>query len=74
MQPWGKMLLVLGIVIAGIGLALMFSDRFPLWGKLPGDIDIQRDKLRVIFPVTSSILISVVVSGILWLVFHFKGK
>lgn len=74
MQPWGKMLLVLGIVIAGIGLALMFSDRIPLWGKLPGDIDIQRDKLRVIFPVTSSILISVVVSGILWLVFHFKGK
>ena len=68
------MLLVLGIVIAGIGLALMFSDRIPLWGKLPGDIDIQRDKLRVIFPVTSSILISVVVSGILWLVFHFKGK
>ena len=74
MQPMGKILLVLGIVIAGIGLALMFSDTIPLLGKLPGDIDMKRSNFRFVLPVTSSILISIVVSGILWLVSHFKGK
>ena len=74
MQLLGKTLVVLGIVIAGIGLVLMLSDKVPLLGKLPGDISFKRDNFRIFFPITSSILISVVVSGILWLFSHFKGR
>ncbi len=74
MQPMGKMLVVVGVVIAGVGLVLMFFDKVPLIGKLPGDIDVKRENFRFLFPITSSIIISVVLSLILWLFSHFKGK
>lgn len=74
MQPMGKMLVVVGVVIAGAGLVLMFFDKVPLIGKLPGDINIRRENFRFFFPITSSILISVLLSLILWLFSHFKGK
>jgi hypothetical protein len=74
MQPMGKMLVVAGVVIAGLGLVLMFFDKVPLIGKLPGDISIKRENFRFFFPITSSILISVLLSLILWLFSHFKGK
>lgn len=74
MQPMGKMLVVAGSVIAGVGLVLMFFDKVPLIGKLPGDINIKRENFRFFFPITSSILISVILSLILWLFSHFKGK
>ncbi len=70
----GRMLVVLGIVIAGIGLVLMFSDKIPLLGRLPGDITIKRDNVRIFFPITSSILVSILVSVMLWIFSHFKGK
>ncbi len=70
----GRMLVVLGIVIAGIGLVLMFSDKIPLLGRLPGDITIKRDNVRIFFPITSSTLVSVLVSIMLWIFSHFKGK
>lgn len=74
MQPMGKMLVVAGSVIAGVGLVLMFFDKVPLIGKLPGDINIKRENFRFFFPITSSILISVILSLILWLFSHLKGK
>ena len=74
MQLMGKTLVVLGVVIAGVGLALMFADKIPLLGKLPGDINIKRDNFRLFFPITSSVLISAVVSAVLWMLSHFKGK
>ncbi len=74
MMPVGKTLVVLGIVIAGIGLALMFSDKIPLLGKLPGDIAIKRENVRIFFPITTSILLSAFISVMLWFFSHFKGK
>lgn len=74
MQWIGKTLLLLGIVIATTGLALMFFDRVPLIGKLPGDINIEKDRFRIFVPITSSILLSILVSGIFWLISYFKGK
>jgi hypothetical protein len=74
MQLTGKTLLLLGIVIATVGLALMFFDRVPLIGKLPGDINIRKDHFRLVIPITSSILVSILVSGIFWLISYFKGK
>jgi len=74
MQTMGKMLVVFGVVIACAGLALMFFDKIPFLGKLPGDINIKRQNFQFYFPITSSTIISVVISVILWLFSQFKGK
>lgn len=74
MQPLGKMLVVLGAVIAGFGVVLLFVEKIPFLGKLPGDINIKRENFLFFFPITSSVIISIVLSVILWLVSHFKGK
>jgi uncharacterized protein HemY len=74
MQLMGKTLLLFGVVIAAVGLALMFFDKIPLIGKLPGDINIKKDNFRLTVPVTSSILLSILVSGVFWLISHFKGR
>ena len=70
----GKTLIILGVVITGVGLLLMFSDKIPFLGKLPGDISFQKENSRLFFPITSSILISGIISIILWALSHVKGK
>ena len=74
MQPIGKMLVVFGIVMVGMGVLLMFSDKIPFLGKLPGDISIKRENIQFFFPITSSIIISMLLSATLWLFSYFKGK
>ena len=74
MQPMGKMLVVLGIVIAGLGVGLNFFDKIPSLGKLPGDISIKRENFQLFFPITSSVIISFVISTVLWLFSYLKGK
>lgn len=73
MQPLGKLLIVIGIVMVGVGVLLMFFDKTPLLGRLPGDIHIQRDNFEFYFPLGTSIVISLVLTGIMWLVNYF-GK
>jgi hypothetical protein len=74
MAPIGKMLVLLGGVIVGVGILLIFFDKIPYIGKLPGDISIKKDNFQFYFPLTTSILISIVLSLILWLFSHWKGK
>ncbi len=74
MQFMGRVLVVLGLVIVAAGLVLIFFDRIPLLGKLPGDIHLKRENVHVFIPLTTSILISLLISAILWVIFHFRGK
>jgi len=74
MQPIGKLLVVFGVVIAGIGVMLIFFGKIPFLGKLPGDITIKRENFQFFFPITSGIVISIIVSGVLWLFSYLKGK
>ncbi len=74
MQFLGKSLVVFGIILALVGLALMFSDKIPWLGKLPGDIHIKRDNFEFWFPITTSIVISVLLSVILWVISYFRNK
>jgi len=60
----GKALVVIGLVIAGVGLAMMLG--VPL-GRLPGDIVIRRGPTTFYFPLVTSIVVSVVLSLIVWL-------
>ena len=64
--PW--MLIVAGLVIAGIGLVWLVAPSIPWLGRLPGDIVIESQRSRFYFPITTCILVSFALSGILWLV------
>ena len=69
MADIGKLLLVLGGVIVLIGAALLLAGRFNLpLGRLPGDITYRGKNTVVYFPLATSIIVSIVLSLILWLV------
>lgn len=63
----GKLLIVAGIVLAVIGAVIVLAGRIPWLGRLPGDIRIEREHFSFYFPLTTSILVSIVISLILWL-------
>jgi hypothetical protein len=68
MADLGKLLLILGGVIVLIGVVLLLAGRFNLpLGRLPGDITCRGKNTVVYFPLATSIIISIVVSLILWL-------
>lgn len=74
MEAIGRFLVLAGILIVVVGLVVMFFDKIPLLGKLPGDINIKKDNYQIYFPITTSIILSVLISVIVWVVSHFKGK
>jgi hypothetical protein len=61
-----RTLIILGITIALIGLLWPWLGKLPL-GRLPGDILIDRPGFRFYFPVTTMVLISLLLSLLLWL-------
>ncbi len=65
----GRMLLGVGALLAVVGLVLILAERFPglRIGRLPGDVAIERERWRFYFPLGTSILVSVVLSLLLWL-------
>jgi hypothetical protein len=64
----GRALLVLGLVLVVAGLWVLAGPRLPWLGRLPGDIAIRRDHFSLHVPLTTCLIISVVLSLILWLV------
>ena len=60
----GRSLIIIGIVIAIVGVVISLGVKIPWLGKLPGDIYIQRKGLSFYFPITTSILISVILTVI----------
>jgi len=61
----GKMLVIFGIVIAGIGVLLLVGDKIPWIGRLPGDIMIKREKFTFYFPIVTCIIISIILTLVL---------
>jgi hypothetical protein len=61
----GRMLVILGAVIVVVGLVMMFADRIPFLGRLPGDIVIRRRNTTFYFPVVTMLVISVLLSLLL---------
>jgi uncharacterized membrane protein YkgB len=60
--PLGKLLILLGVFIVLVGLLLVIGDKIPWIGKLPGDIIIKREKFTLYFPITTSIIISIILT------------
>jgi len=61
-----RWLIILGIVLIVVGVLWPWLSKLGL-GRLPGDIVIERDNFTFYLPITTSILVSVVLSVILWL-------
>jgi len=61
-----RILVVLGVVLVAIGLAWPWLQKLP-FGRLPGDIFIKREGFQFFFPLTTCILISIIITLILWL-------
>ncbi|MFO8153218.1 DUF2905 domain-containing protein [Thioalkalivibrio sp.] len=64
MNETGKWLIIIGGLIVAIGLLWPWLGKIP-WGRLPGDIVIERENARFYFPITTMIIISVVISIVL---------
>lgn len=61
-----RTLILVGLLIVAIGLLWPWLSRLP-FGHLPGDIVIRRENVSFFFPITTMILVSLVVSALLWL-------
>jgi len=59
---FGKIFIIIGILFIIIGLALMFADKIPYIGRLPGDIYIKKENFSFYFPITTSIIISIILT------------
>ncbi|WKN44549.1 DUF2905 domain-containing protein [Tunicatimonas pelagia] len=68
----GVILIVVGMVIVLFGLFFYFSDGIPMIGKLPGDIRIKRENFTFYFPLATSILLSVVISLVIYFIRRFS--
>lgn len=64
---FGKILIILGIIIVAVGGLFLFGNKIPFIGRLPGDIVVHRKNFHFYFPLTTSIIISIILSLIMWL-------
>ena len=67
MEPLGRLLMGLGGALLVIGAFLAFGPSLPFLGRLPGDIQVERPGFRFYFPIATSVVLSVVLSLLLWL-------
>jgi hypothetical protein len=72
MVEMAKTLILLGAVLIVLGLILLLLQKTPFLGKLPGDILVKQENFTFYFPLATSIVISIIVSLILYLVSRFR--
>ena len=72
MRHPGWILIVIGVVVAGIGVVWMITPPIPWLGKLPGDIRIERENFRFYFPMTTCIILSLLLTAVMWIVRYFS--
>jgi hypothetical protein len=67
-MPLGRMLIVIGLILAGVGILLNFAGRLPFrLGRLPGDIFIQGKNSTFYFPLVTCLILSAVFSLVMWI-------
>ena len=67
MAGLGKLLIFFGILLAVVGLMLSIGAKIPWLGQLPGDIYIQRERFSFYFPLTTCLLLSLILTLVLYL-------
>ncbi len=68
MNELAKLIIFSGIVLVAIGLSIMFMPKIPFIGRLPGDIIIKKDNFTFYFPLASSIILSIILTIIFYLI------
>jgi len=63
----GTFLIVLGVIVIAVGGLLLFSGKIPWIGRLPGDILIQKKNYTFYFPLATSIIISLIITLVFWI-------
>jgi hypothetical protein len=66
MSEFGKILIFFGLLLLVIGVILSLAGKLPWLGHLPGDITIERGRFAFYFPITTCIVISIVISLVLY--------
>ena len=73
MESLGRVLVIAGLVAVALGLLFVFAgSSFSFLGRLPGDLRIERPGFRLYVPITTSLLLSAVLSLVIWLVSRFR--
>jgi hypothetical protein len=62
----GKILVLVGLVFVVLGFIFILGARIPWLGRLPGDIYIQRKNFSFYFPLTTCILLSIILTFVFW--------
>ncbi|MBL7071359.1 MAG: DUF2905 domain-containing protein [Candidatus Omnitrophica bacterium] len=68
MSSVAKTIILAGTIIASIGILFLFSDKIPWLGRLPGDINIEKENFTLYFPFTTCVILSVIISAIFFLI------
>ena len=64
---FGKMLIFFGVILIIVGGLFLLGGKIPLLGRLPGDIAVQKKNFSFYFPITTGIIISIILSFLMWL-------
>ena len=72
MDQLPRLLIIAGLLLLVLGLLLQVLPSLPLLGRLPGDIRIERPGFRFYFPFTSCAILSLALSGALWLISKWR--
>ena len=67
MNGLGRPLIIMGLIIVAVGIIISFAGKIPWIGRLPGDIHIKKENFTFYFPLATSILLSIIISFLLWL-------
>ena len=70
-QQFGKILIFTGLFIAAVGLMIVVLGKFGLF-KLPGDLEFESRNWKIYIPIASSIILSIILTLILWIVSYFR--
>ncbi|HUI67362.1 MAG TPA: DUF2905 domain-containing protein [Nitrospirota bacterium] len=72
MGEMAKIIIVIGVVLVLVGLTILFLQKVPFLGKLPGDILIKKKNFTFYFPISTSIVVSIIICLILYLISKFR--
>ena len=66
-STFGKILIFFVIIMIVVCGLFLFGSKIPFIGRLPGDIAIQKKNFSFYFPITTSIIVSIILSFLMWL-------
>jgi len=68
----GKYIIIAGVILVAVGIIVyFFHDKLNWFGRLPGDIRVEKENFRLYFPITTMIIISVLLSLLVHLIKKF---